>query len=102
MGLSAFCCFVFFYWYENSAFDVNNNMFFADSVTPFSCLFAHKLDYNTQLILYHTDKIAFQLSLLLFTKTLSMLVKIILTCDSFFWKISILFEALLCLSILFR
>ena len=45
-------------------FDVNNNMFFSDSVTPFSYLFAHKLDYNTQLILSKslTDKIAFQLS----------------------------------------
>ena len=45
-------------------FDVNNNMFFADSVTPFNYLFAHKLDYNTQLILSKsiTDKIAFQLS----------------------------------------
>ena len=45
-------------------FDVNNNMFFADSVTPFNYLFVHKLDYNTQLILSKsiTDKIAVQLS----------------------------------------
>lgn len=43
-------------------FDVNDNMFFADSVTSFNYLFVHKLDYNTQLILSKslTDKIAFQ------------------------------------------
>lgn len=45
-------------------FDVNDNMFFADSITPFSYSFIHKLDYNTQLILSKslTDKIAFQLA----------------------------------------
>lgn len=45
-------------------FDVNDNMFFADSITPFNYLFVHKLDYNTQLILSKslTDKIAFQLA----------------------------------------
>ena len=49
---------------RTQAFDVNNNMFFADSVTPFNYLFVHKLDYNTQLILSKslTDKIAFQLA----------------------------------------
>ena len=45
-------------------FDVNDNMFFADSITPFNYSFIHKLDYNTQLILSKslTDKIAFQLA----------------------------------------
>ena len=31
-------------------FEVNDNMFFADSVTSFNYSFVHKLDYNTQLI----------------------------------------------------
>ena len=45
-------------------FEVNDNMFFADSVTLFNYSFVHKLDYNTQLILSKslTDKIALQLT----------------------------------------
>ncbi len=49
---------------KTKPFDVNENMFFADSVTNFENAFVHKLDYNSQLILSKSlsDKIAVQLS----------------------------------------
>lgn len=45
-------------------FDVNDNVFFADSVTVFEHSFIHKLDYNTQLILSKSlsEKVAVQLA----------------------------------------
>ena len=49
---------------QTAPFEVGNNTFMTDSITPFKYLFIHKLDYNTQLILSKSlnSKLAVQVS----------------------------------------